>query len=99
MPDALEIWLRRLRDPDPATRREAIRQLGFIGDPAALGPLAQTFALDTDLELRRLAQAAGKTIYNAIVRRETQAEAASEAERRAASEILARANAKRQQRD
>jgi len=69
MRDPLEIWLGRLRDPDAAVRRQAIRQIELIGDPRALGALAQCFALDPDLEIRKLAQNAGKTIYQAVERR------------------------------
>lgn len=69
MRDPLEIWLRRLHDPDAAARRQAIRQIELIGDPRALGALAQLFALDPDLEIRKLAQNAGKTIYQAVERR------------------------------
>lgn len=99
MKDVLEMWIRRLREADSETRRAAIRQLEVIGDPAALGALAQVFALDPDLELRKMAQAAGKSIYEAVEYRQTQASAASEAERLRASEILAKAHAKRQRRD
>jgi HEAT repeat protein len=69
MRDPLELWLRRLRDPEAAVRRQAIRQIELIGDPRALGALAQLFALDPDLEIRKLAQNAGKTIYQAVERR------------------------------
>ncbi|PJF36472.1 MAG: hypothetical protein CUN49_05250 [Candidatus Thermofonsia Clade 1 bacterium] len=69
MPDPLDIWLKRLRDPETAVRRQAIRQIELIGDPRALGALAQLFALDPDLEIRKLAQSAGKSIYQAAERR------------------------------
>jgi hypothetical protein len=98
MPDAIEVWIKRLRDPDIDTRREAIRQLEAFGDPAALGPLATIFALDPDLEARKLAQWAGKSIYSAIERRAFQAQAANIAsieERRKAAEILRKAQSKK----
>ncbi|MCS6870785.1 MAG: HEAT repeat domain-containing protein [Anaerolineae bacterium] len=69
MRDPLDVWLQRLRDPDPATRRQAIRQIELIGDPRALGALANLFALDPDLEIRKLAQSVGKAIYQAAQRR------------------------------
>ncbi len=69
MRDPLDLWLQRLRDPEPAVRRQALRQLELIGDPRALGALAQLFALDPDLEIRKLAQSAGKAIYHAAERR------------------------------
>ncbi len=70
MRDPLDLWLQRLRDPEPAIRRQAIRQLELIGDPRALGALAHLFALDPDLEIRKLAQSVGKAIYQAAERRQ-----------------------------
>jgi HEAT repeat protein len=97
MPDLLDLWTQRLRDSDIAVRREAIRQLELLGDPRALGALAALFALDPDLETRKLAQAAGKAIYQAAQRRiATESVTSTEADRRAAAEILQRAQAKRQ---
>lgn len=98
MPDVLEVWIKRLRDPDIEVRREAVRQLEAIGDPAALGPLATIFALDPDLEVRKLAQWAGKSIYHAIERRAAKAQeinAASLEERRTAAEILKKAQSRK----
>jgi HEAT repeat protein len=97
MPEAIEMWIRRLRDPDIATRREAIRQLEALGDTAALGPLATLFALDPDLETRKQAQWAGKSIYSAVERRArySQVTGATEEERRKAAEILNKAQSKK----
>jgi hypothetical protein len=97
MPEAFEMWIRRLRDPDIATRREAIRQLEGLGNPSALGPLATLFALDPDLETRKLAQWAGKSIYSAIERRaqHSQITGATEEERRKAAAILNKAQSKK----
>lgn len=96
MPDAKELWIKRLRDPDVAVRCEAIRQLEAIGDPMALGPLAVIFALDPDFEARRLAQWAGKSIYYAVARQQdAAANAATEAERHQAAQILQKAQAKK----
>jgi HEAT repeat protein len=95
MPDILETWVGRLRDADVGKRREAIRQLEAIGDPAALGPLAALFALDPDLETRRLAQWAGKSIYQTVALREANAVTASEEERQRAADILEKAQRKK----
>ncbi|CAG0967932.1 MAG: hypothetical protein IAE83_22230 [Anaerolinea sp.] len=95
MPEVIDIWIQRLRDPDLSRRREAIRQLEVLGDPAALGPLAVIFALDPDLETRRLAQVAGKSIYFNLERRASANEGASEEERRKAAEILTKAKDKK----
>jgi len=93
MPDARVLWIKRLREPDIGVRREAIKQLEALGDTAALGPLATLFALDPDLETRKLAQWAGKSIYMTAERRvnRQQTEAASDEDRRKAAEILAKA--------
>ncbi len=98
MPEVIEMWIRRLRDPDVTTRREAIRQLEGLGDQSALGPLATIFALDPDLETRKLAQWAGKSIYGAAERRAQQSQSATvatEHERRKAAEILNKAQSKK----
>jgi HEAT repeat protein len=96
MPDVIEIWVKRLRDPDVQVRCEAIRQLEAIGDPDTLGPLAVIFALDPDFEARRLAQWAGKSIYQAFARQQAQGhDAVSAAERIRAAEILQKAHAKK----
>lgn len=95
MPDVVELWIKKLREPEISVRREAIKQLEAIGDTAALGPLATLFALDPDLETRKLAQWAGKSIYMTAERRimAQQADASSSDEdRRKAAEILAKAN-------
>ncbi len=90
------IWIQRLKNPDPDVRREAIRQLEIIGDPASLGPLADVFATDPDAELRRLAQQAGKAIYYAAVRRAAEAQGASQKERERVTAILNQAQARKQ---
>lgn len=93
-----EIWIRRLSDPNPQARREAIRQLEMIGDPAFLGPLAAVFAADPDPALRAFAQQVGKLIYYAALRRATETRQASADERQKAADILAQAQARKQKR-
>src|SRR5258707_7054300 len=100
-PTSTEIWVRRLRDPSPAARQDAIRQLEVIGNPEALGPLAAIFALDADPETRRLAQWAGRSIYYVTEQRITgqQKEAlAAEIERQSAAAILKKVHNKKQNR-
>jgi hypothetical protein len=94
--DKIEVWIRRLRDSDSEIRRDAIRQLELIGDPAVLGALAAVFALDTDLETRKLAQRVGKSIYTTAQTRLEMQKGASEEERQRAADILAKAQAKKQ---
>ncbi|OPY91350.1 MAG: hypothetical protein A4E72_00155 [Syntrophus sp. PtaU1.Bin208] len=93
-----EIWIRRLGDPAPQVRWEAIRQLEMIGDPVVLGPLAVVFAADPDPALRAFAQQVGKSIYYAAIRRTTETRQASAEERQKAADILAQAQARKQKR-
>lgn len=95
MSTVLERWLSRLRESDTQTRREAIRQLEILGDERALGALAQVFALDPDLDTRKLAQQVGKSIYWAADKRSQPETGPSDAERQRALEILAKAQSKR----
>jgi len=98
MNSRVAIWLERLRDANPQTRREAIEQLEIMGEPDALGPLATCFASDPDRELRVLAQRAGKQIYYLMVRRANQQVTASQDQRQQAADILARARTQKQKR-
>lgn len=54
--------IRQLQDPDPETRRNAIRALGRSKNPAALKPLAAIVQSDPDPELREYARKAGQYI-------------------------------------
>lgn len=95
MNPATEVWINRLKDPNPARRREAILELETIGDMAALIPLAEVYVADTEAELRVLAQKVGKAIYFAELHKLQQGTGASEAERRQAAEIMAKAQARK----
>lgn len=91
------VWVGRLQNPDREIRLEAIRQLELIGGEDVLGPLARVYATDPDPEVRRLAQQAGKHIYYAAIRRAADAQEPSQEERNHAADILAKAQARRQQ--
>ncbi len=98
MNSRMAIWLERLGDANPETRREAINQLEVLGEPEALGPLAACFAHDVDPELRALARHAGKQIYYLLMRRANQPVTASQDQREQAADILARARSEKQKR-
>jgi hypothetical protein len=98
MVQRLDVWLKRLQDADPAQRRAAVRQLEIIGDVAALSALARVFARDPEADIRKLAQQAGKAIYYAAIKREQEVRQVSDRERQKAAEILAKAQARKQQR-
>ncbi|GIK66686.1 MAG: hypothetical protein BroJett018_44800 [Chloroflexota bacterium] len=57
----ISIWVSRLTDANPATRREAIHSIEAFGDPAALPALADVFVKDP--ELRGEAQKTAQRIY------------------------------------
>ncbi len=98
MPVQGNVWVGRLQSPDREMRLEAIRQLELIGGEDVLGPLAHAYATDSDPEVRRLAQQAGKRIYYAAIRRAAEAQGLSHEERRRAADILAKAQARKQKR-
>lgn len=61
MNSRISIWVSRLTDANPATRREAIHSIEAFGDPAALPALAEVFVKDP--ELRGEAQKTAQKIY------------------------------------
>ncbi len=104
----ISIWLGRLREEDPRTRKAAIAELRTLNNLAAMPYLAYHFALDPDMDVRSDAQLAGKSLYfNWAYSEEVAAseKAESTAAKPAASgppsdaaEILARAQAAREAR-
>ncbi|MBI5930267.1 MAG: HEAT repeat domain-containing protein [Chloroflexi bacterium] len=63
MNSKITVWLSRLTDANPATRREAIHTIEAFGDPAALSALADVFVQDPDPALRSEAQKSAQKIY------------------------------------
>ncbi len=53
----------RLQDKSPEVRLKAIQELGLLGDPGALDILHKVFNADSDPEVRRAAQEAGRAIF------------------------------------
>ena len=98
MPVQGSVWVGRLQNPDREMRLEAIHQLELIGGEDVLGPLARAYATDPDPEVRRMAQQAGKRIYYAAIKRAADAQGPSQEERNHAADILAKAQARKQQR-
>lgn len=94
--DSVAIWAERLHNPDRKVRQQAIRSLEVLGEPDALPLLAEVYASDADSELRELAQWAGKSIYYNLHRQQQKTVGASEAERKRAAQILAKAHARKQ---
>ncbi len=55
----------RLKDKSPDVRLKSIQELAQLGDPEAMEPLRDIFKNDPVLEVRKAAQEAGLTIFNA----------------------------------
>jgi HEAT repeat protein len=53
----------RLQDKNPEVRLKAINELLLLADPEALDALRAVFETDSDLEVRKAAQEAGRTIF------------------------------------
>lgn len=56
----------RLQDKDPNVRLKSIKELELLADADALEPLEQLFKTDSDAEVRRAAQEAGRVIFRSI---------------------------------
>ncbi|OPY91351.1 MAG: hypothetical protein A4E72_00156 [Syntrophus sp. PtaU1.Bin208] len=63
MPDVVAFHISRLKDKNPEVRIKSARELGLIGDPIALPALEELFRVETDPEVKRAAQEAGRAIY------------------------------------
>lgn len=53
----------RLKDKNVDVRLGSIRELAELNDPEALDALQETFRSDSDVEVRKAAQEAGRAIY------------------------------------
>ncbi len=53
----------RLKDKNPTARLKAINELALLGDPEALEPLEAVFRDDSDPEVKKAAQEAGRAIF------------------------------------
>ncbi|MEP7289986.1 MAG: HEAT repeat domain-containing protein [Chloroflexota bacterium] len=63
MPNLLEYHIGRLKDKNAEIRLKSINELKLLGDPTALEPLEQIFRTDSEPEVRKAAQEAGREIY------------------------------------
>ena len=53
----------RLKDKNADVRLNSIHELAELGDPEALDALQETYRSDTDLEVRKAAQEAGRQLF------------------------------------
>jgi HEAT repeat protein len=53
----------RLQDKNAEARLKAIKELELLGDVEALDALREVYASDSDIDVRRAAQEAGRSIF------------------------------------
>lgn len=63
MKRVVDYHINRLQDKNPQVRLRAIKELELLGDPDALEPLRKVFNSDSDVEVRKAAQEAGRVIF------------------------------------
>jgi HEAT repeat protein len=63
MPSLVDYHIGRLKDKNPRVRAESARELGLIGDTAALPALEDLFTVETDPLVKKEAQEAGRILY------------------------------------
>lgn len=59
----VEYHIARLKDKNPDVRLKAIKELELLADPDALEPLRAVYDNDVDVQVRKAAQEAGRSIY------------------------------------
>ncbi|MFC1959802.1 HEAT repeat domain-containing protein [Chloroflexota bacterium] len=63
MPSLVEYHIGRLKDKSPRVRAEAAYELGLLGDPVALEALEELFRVETEPEVKKAIQEAGRQLY------------------------------------
>ncbi len=63
MPRRVEYHIARLKDKNPRVRADSARELGLLGDPAALEALEALFRIEDDPQVKQAIQAAGRKLY------------------------------------
>lgn len=59
----VEYHIARLQDKNPAVRLKSINELALLADSDALDALRRVYENDTDPEVRKAAQEAGRAIF------------------------------------
>jgi HEAT repeat protein len=59
----IEYHISRLQDKNPDVRLKAISELAHLPDPDGLAALRTVFENDTDIQVRRAAQEAGRAVF------------------------------------
>ena len=63
MPSVVDYHIGRLKDKNAVVRARSARELGLIGDPAALPALEECYRHETSAEVKKAIQEAGRAIY------------------------------------
>lgn len=66
MKKVVAFHIARLQDKNRDVRLKSIAELAQIGDPDALDPLRHLFEHDSDVEVRKAAQEAGRNIFRKL---------------------------------
>jgi HEAT repeat protein len=59
----VEYHIGRLQDKNPDVRLKSINELALLADPDALDALREVYENDSDAEVRKAAQEAGRAIF------------------------------------
>jgi HEAT repeat protein len=59
----VEYHISRLKDKNPDVRIKAIKELELLADPAALEPLRDLYDNDDNIDVRKAAHTAGRTLF------------------------------------
>lgn len=63
MPNVVDFHISRLKDKSPEVRVKSARELGLLGDVAALEALEELFRTETDPAVKKAIQEAGRRLY------------------------------------
>jgi len=63
MPSVVDYHVGRLKDKSAAVRARSARELGLIGDAAALPALEECYRNEPSVEVKKAIQEAGQAIY------------------------------------
>lgn len=63
MPSLIDYHIARLNDKNAKVRAASARELGLLGDPAALSVLEELFKVEPDPDVKVAIQEAGRILY------------------------------------
>lgn len=63
MPNLVEYHMSRLKDRNPQVRIRSAQELALLGDTSALEALEELFRTETNSQVKKAAQEAGRILY------------------------------------